>query len=294
MNDEIPAKLRPFTWHGIPLGPIRNNESYGDCIFCSRSDKFAVNSITGKWHCWKCGKEGNVWTFLREFHALCLEATKPNEYRDLATNRGYLDIQCLIEWGLARSITTGDWLIPGYNGSQSMTSLYRNMKQQDGSHRLIPTPTLGHHIHGMNFWDAKKPIVYICEGPWDGIALWEVLTQTKVSGSGMCPTASRENSLYAQANVIAVPGAEVFFEPWLALLEGKIVNLMYDSDHPRKHPKTGHISPGAGWHGMQRVVEMLDKSSHKPQEINCLTWGPEGFDPKHKSGFDVRDMITKG
>jgi hypothetical protein len=69
---------------------------------------------------------------------------------------------------------------------------------------------------------------------------------------------------------------------------------MYDSDHPRKHPNTGTITDGAGWRGMRRVTEMLSASRYQPQEINCLTWGPEGYDPKLKSGYDIRDMITKG
>jgi ribosomal protein L37AE/L43A len=298
MDNSVPEKLRPYIAHGVQLSKITtSNEAVGDCPFCDE-DKFSVNTLTGQWRCWRCSAGtkkggGNVYTFLRMYHELCFEATDVKECMKLANNRLLLDAQSLLEWGIAKSVNTGDWLVPGYNPQGHLTTLYRNMKQNDGSYRLIPTPTLGHHIHGMNLWDADKPIVYVCEGPWDGLALWEVMVNGKNQEGHIVPTASREHSLYAQANVIAVPGADVFFESWAALFKGKIVNLMYDNDHPRKL-KNGGTTPGAGWRGMERVCGILSSSRHAPQEINCLTWGPEGFDLKLKSGFDVRDMITKG
>lgn len=254
--------------------------------------------LTGQWRCWVCAEGtkkggGNVYTFLRLFHELCFSATKPVDYRALAEDRGLLDTYALIEWNLCKSITTDDWLIPGYNPHGQLTSLYRYVTMKDESRKLLPTPTLGHHLHGMNLWDAKKPIVFITEGPWDAIALWELLVQAKNSEGSIVPTASQEHSLYSQANVIAVPGCETFFEAWLHLFEDKIVNLLFDSDHPRKHPTTGHITEGGGYRGMRRVTEMFCNSTHKPQELNYIVWGPDGYDPKRKSGFDIRDFLTK-
>lgn len=297
MNEEVPTKIRPFIFHGLTLSK-KNNEYTGPCPFCDK-EKFSVNSITGLWKCWSCatGSEkagGNISTFIQKFHDLCVKATKPQEYSRLAEDRGFVDGMAVIEWQLALSVTTGDWLVPGYNHQRTLCSLYRYIPQREGGHRLIPTPTVGHHIHGMNLWDSRKPVVYICEGPWDAIALWECLVSAKNSPQGLILTASRESSLAAQANVIAVPGCEVFFETWLPLFDGKIVNLVYDSDHPRKHPKTGHITDGAGWRAMRRVTEIFSKSKHQPEELNCIQWGPDGYDPKRKSGFDVRDFIVRG
>lgn len=300
MNEDIPVKLRPYVFHKIALGKIHNNEAAGDCPFCGREGKFSVNTLTGQWKCWVCARGtgrggGNVYTFIREFHALCLEATKSDEFKALAAQIDLLDFTTLVEWQIVKSVTTHEWLIPGYNPSSQLVTLYRQIKQPQGGFRAIPTPTLGHHIHGMNLWDPAKPLVYILEGWKDALAFWECLTRGKTCEErGLCPTASRDSSLYAQANVIAVPGAEVFFETWLPLFENKVVNLLYDSDHPRKNSNTGTTSPGAGWNGMKRVTELLCSSKHKPQEINCVHWGPDGWDPNRKSGFDVRDFITKG
>ena len=299
MSKETPEKVRPYTFHGVDLGMPKNNECSGQCPFCDRDGKFSVNTVTGKWKCWVCGEGtekggGNVYTFLRKFHAMCLEATKTEEYRTLADDRGYLAVETLVEWGVVKSTTTGNWLIPGYNPQRSMVTLYQWFTEANGSRNLKPTPTLGHHIHGMNFWDQNKPIAYICEGPWDAIALWEILTRVKNGDHGMVQTASRESSLYSQANVIAVPGCNVMFEQWLHLFEGKVVNLLYDSDHQRKHPKTGTIITGAGWSAMEMVTKKFVESTHAPQELNCIRWnGDAGYDPKLKSGYDIRDLLTK-
>lgn len=297
---ELPDKIRPYHFHGVHLASPKNNECIGECPFCDREGKFSVNAETGKWRCWSCaeGTErggGNVYTFLRKLHDLSIKSTKVEDYKELVVDRGYLDSQCVIEWELCKSLTTGAWLVPGYNVQCQLVSLYQLFKEFDGSRHCKPTPTLGHCIHGMNLWISEKPVVYICEGPWDAMALWEMLVRSKnCKEHGLRPTASRESSLYAQANVIAAPGTEVFFESWLPLFEDKIVNLMYDSDHPRTHPKTGHVTVGAGWRGMKRITEMFAKAARKPQEVNCIYWGEEGYDIKRKTGYDIRDLLTRG
>ena len=293
-SKDYPQKIRPYVFHGLDLGMPDNNEWGGDCVFCGRGEKFSINENTGKWRCWKCGEHGNVYTFIQKFHALSMEATQIESYKQLANDLNLLDAQSLVEWQLAISPYTGDWLIPGYNPDGKLLTLYRYIKQPQGGYRCIPTPTLGHRIHGVNLWDSSKPIVYICEGFKDGLALWEVLGRTKTCEErGYAPTASREHSLLGQANVIAVPGCEVFFDHWTPMFSGKSVYLLYDSDHPRKHPKTGHISPGAGWQAMERVTTLFSEAKEPPEELNCIHWGEDGYDQTIKSGFDLRDLITK-
>ena len=292
MNRDSPQKLWPFEFHGLELShPRANGESLAECPFCE--GKFSVQSTTGQWRCWGCGKSGNVWIFLREFHGLCIEATSVDEYVDFAHDRSLLGPQPLIEWGVCKSLLKDDWIVPGYNPQGSVTGLYRYISQPDGSRRLIPTPTLGHHLHGMNTYHKDKPIVNICEGPWDGIVLWELFTRFKNQDNALVETASREISLSSQNSVLAVPGCEVFFNSWLPLLHEKIVNLLYYSDHPRKNKTTGKQTPGGGYRGMERLVRMITNSRFEPQEVNCIKWGPEGYDPSKKSGFDVRDYLTK-
>jgi len=297
---DIPDKLRPYVFHGVRFMAQRNNECMAVCPFCDRPDgKFSVNVSTGQWRCFVCGEGtnkggGNVYTFIRRMHEMSMEATDPHELTKFAEKRKLLDAQPMVEWGVCKSIMTNNWLIPGYNVQRQMVTLYQYIQHSDASMKLLPTPTLGHHIMGLGLWSDAKPVVYVCEGPWDGMVLWECLCRGKNSADGIVATASRNSSLASQANVFSIPGCETFFESWLALFKGRIVNIMLDSDHPRKNLKTGHVTTGAGWHGTERIVRMIYSKAIEPQEVNVLTWGPDGYDPEKKSGYDLRDYITSG
>lgn len=295
---EYPEKLRPYVFHGLNPHGGRNHEWLCDCPFCGKEDHFSINDVTGLSKCLVCaisgdsGKPGlNDRSFIRRLHEWSFDATGAAQYQELAEQLKVLDIESLVEWQLAKSVVTDQWLIPGYNAGGTMVTLYAYYKK-DGKYAAIPTPNLGHHLHGMNLWDKAKPIVYLCEGWKDAIILWELLTKAKNTEHGLAQTSSRESSLYAQANVLAVPGATTFFESWLPLFENKVVNLMFDSDHPKIHPKTKHITPGAGWVGMERAARIMSTSKYKPQEINCIYWGKDGYDPSKKSGYDARDFLT--
>jgi len=297
---DIPEKLRPYVFHGVRFRASKNNEVSASCPFCDREDgKFSVNQVTGQWRCFVCAEGtakggGNVYTFIRRMHEISAEHTDSHELTEFAHNRGLLDAVPMVEWGVCKSILTGSWLIPGYNVQKHLTTLYQYIKHSDGSMKLLPTPTLRHHMMGLGLWSDDKPVVYVCEGPWDGMALWECLCRGKNSPDGIVETASRASSLASQANVFSIPGWGTFFESWLALFSGRIVNIMLDSDHPRKNLKTGRVMTGGGWKGTERIVRMVCDKGIVPQEVNVLTWGPEGFDPGRKSGYDLRDYVTSG
>lgn len=108
-----------------------------------------------------------------------------------------------------------------------------------------------------------------CEGPWDGMALWEV-----AKGSS--------------CQVIAVPGCNVWRDEWTELCRGKNVVLLFDSDHPRQYTAGGRESR-AGYDGMVRVAKRLSGSA---ATVRWLKWGPDGYDPSKPSGWDVRDELS--
>jgi hypothetical protein len=84
----------------------------------------------------------------------------------------------------------------------------------------------------------------------------------------------------------------VFFESWLPLFAGKVVNLMFDNDHERTNKKTGAlIAPGA-LNGMKTVTRILSEASEPPESIHYLKWSEQGWDPDLPSGYDVRDFLT--
>ena len=287
----IPEKLRPYLFHGISLN-WDVHQAIGDCPWCGREGKFAVEVMSGKWVCRVCrdgGKNGggNIYTFLRNLWAASDKDT--TDYRDLATDRGIAP-DTLIHWGMARSMMTGDWLIPGYNAKGSLCQLYRMVQRSDRS-LLLPTPGLGHQIHGISPLVKKESTVYVCEGPWDAMSLWECLGQCKQTDGVLTATASVEHSLLADAAVLAVPGCSTFMESWLPLFEGRDVVLMYDNDHPRKHPKTGKPIAPAYREGMQRAAGMLVKVA---KSVKILAWGGAmDYDPSLPSGYDLRDALVK-
>jgi hypothetical protein len=295
--DTTPEHLRPYLFHGVDLQwPPGGKQALGTCPFCNREKHFSVQVDTGLWRCYVCGEGnekggGNAKVFLQRLWSLSSQSMPLSHYAELAANR-WVEEETLILWEVVKSITTGDWLVPGYTAEGKMVQLYRYLETEPGKRRLIPTPTMGHQLHGRSLY-RNKHTLYLCEGPWDGMALWEQLRATKWNGEELWPTGNAENSLLADADVLAVPGCNVFFDNWLPLFAGKCVNLMYDSDHTKKHPTTGNIIPAAGHTGMKRVAGLLLASREPPAELNWLPWGPEGYDPALPSGCDVRDVLRR-
>ncbi len=292
--DTTPDGLKPYTFHGLDLAAgKRSKEVLGDCPLCGAESKFSVDQETSKWRCFVCGEKGNQYTFLKELHKICTEQdTEELEeaYGVLANSRG-LEIETLKAWGLTRSILTGEWLIPGYNTKGEVTQLYRYVKMRGGKFKLLATPTMHHQIHGVNLFEPKKKAVYICEGPWDAMALWEKLKTTREVKGRFVPAKSSLSCLLNGANVLAVPGCSTFHDSWCDVFLKKKVYIVYDNDHPRKHPKTKKEIPPAAYSGAERVSGILSK---KPAEINFLKWGAKGYDPDLPDGTDIRDYLNAG
>ena len=288
--------LRPFAFHGVDIS-IRGAEGVADCPMCGREGpKWYVSTDTSQWSCKVCGASGNALTFLQQLWDRSDAATPNDALRLLAEDRGLLDQSTLVAWGACQSVVDRCWLVPGYDARGKLCQLYRRVRtmKKPGvwSNRLLPTPGVwpdgrvhALHMASMSF-DATKPNLWLTEGPWDGMALWEVARQCKRGASGDLEfTGSEASSLLHDTNVVSVPGCNVFNQDWLALCRGKVVTLMYDSDHPREH--NGIVSR-AGYDGMRRVAKLL---SGVATEVKWLKWSDDGYDPSLPSGYDVRDAL---
>ena len=293
-----PESLRPYLFHGVGLTWSDNDkDATAECPMCGDDrDKFGVKIATGVYNCFHCGAKGNGTEFLKWLWKASDKAT--TSYAEMAEERGLANPDTLLHWGAVRSVFGGGWMIPGFTYEGSLKQLYKHAQVQ-GKTRLLPTPPktqLGHQLHGVNLYDSDKLTVFLCEGPWDAMALWEMLGLAKETTnedhvSGLALTASEKSSLRADDNVLAVPGCLIFSKSWLPLFAGKVVCLMYDSDHPRKHPKTGTLLGSPGQNGMRRVARVLSEAKIPPAEINYLKWGEDGYDPDLPSGYDVRDCL---
>lgn len=295
--------LKPFAFHGVEYSHSDGDEqANGDCPFCSKEGKFFINADTTQWDCKSCGLSGNATTFIRKlWEASTLLGP---EAAELIKKRKLLNIETIDRWGVRISSITGGWLVPGFGTDGKLNQLYKyDLDRASGKYLLYATPDLHHQVHGAltsllpnqptDETIANKDTVYICEGPWDGMALWEVMDNTKYDDQGkIVLTSNKSISLLANAAVIAVPGANVFTPGWAELLGGKKVVLMYDSDHTRENKQTKATIPSVGLEGMKRVAGILASYEDPPAEIHYLEWGPNGFDPKLPSGYDVRDWLN--
>lgn len=280
---EAPEALRPYLFYGLDLN-YGNGEAEGPCVSCGAESRFYVSPDKGLYSCKKCGVEGNVYGFLANLHAASKRRTRESELLALSSERSIAPT-ILKQWGLAKSLLTGEWLLPAYNDKGGFSNLYRWISFKDPEtggtkRRLCGGPGLQHQLFGLHLIDPKRSEFLICEGPWDAMTLVQSLN------------AAKGTSVYREANVLAVPGCEVFREEWTYLFTGKKVSLLYDSDHPKTNKETGAKIPPAGWRGCLRAAAILSSAKAPPATVQVLKWGPEGFSRLLPSGTDIRDLLT--
>jgi hypothetical protein len=290
----VPEGIRPFRFHGVALSPHgAGGQWVGECPFCGKAGKFSVQAKTTQWRCFSCSQEGepgqpggNAQTFLRALWRVSDGLGAGTER--LAAERGLVHPDTPERWGVAQSCSTLDWLVPGYGPDGKLKQLYRYVEdpKRPGKRLLLPTPGLSPHEprHGFHcpIDGAGAPClgrgegpVYLCEGPWDGMALWEVLQAERGS----------------PGSVLALPGCQVFPPSWGPLLAGKDVRVLFDNDYPKCNPKTGARTAPAGYVGMQRLHRTLTALKEPPKSVQVLRWGPGGYDVALPSGHDVRDWL---
>lgn len=298
---EVPTALKPYVFHGLDVNAAPgSDEALGDCPWCGRESKFSVNVNSGTWRCLICGTGserggGNVQTFLRLLHKRAVEDTSDDDYEELAADRG-ISAETLRAWWVAKSPLTGEWLVPGYGPGGKLDQLYRYAKLRDRK-ALLATPGVNHGLFGVPLlMEARdRPDLYLCEGPWDAMALWEAMGSCRRQGGLLVETASMTASLLGEANVLGVPGAGTFAEQWCTLAAGKNVVLMYDNDYPKPHPtRDGELIDGGGLAGMKRTSLLLSRWQDPPATLRYLRWGddPHNHNPDLADGADVRDVLN--
>jgi hypothetical protein len=293
---DIPDKVRAYVQLGVSLEDA-GSQWNGDCPFCGKEAKFTVETETGFYRCWSCQRGGakgggNHLTFIRHFHEDAFSASQ--DYSELLEDRGFLEEETLSAFGVCKSPLTGEWLVPGYDHEKRLMSLWRFIPDTKTGKRRLQTPKgIPQSMVGPPMFDPDCEIVFVLEGQWDAMIMYETLRFAKKGpGGSLVRTSNVAQSLFANANVIGVPGANTFKPEWCDLLAGKHVILCYDSDLPTVNEKTGRANPPAGMSGAKRVAEMLVLASEPPTKIEWIRWGADGYDPELKSGYDVRDLLN--
>lgn len=292
-QDDTPEPLKPYKSLGLTISHRKGaKDATSDCPFCGRENKFNINVENSKFGCVVCSESGNQYVFIRRIYEASLANTKLEDYRLLREQKHLLSEEVLKDWGVCKSIINGKWLCPGYNEKGTINQLYQYSYNGE-RWAWFPTGGLaGHSLMGMGKFDPKKPVIGLCEGLWDGAALYEILGLTKSTEEGYRPTGSYEASLLADKNILSFPAAKVFKESWLPLFSGAIVVLLAQNDHPKLNEKTGTYSSPASYSGMERIAKLLMGYKDPPAEIRLLHWGEKGYNPDLKSGYDLRDELT--
>lgn len=289
VKQTLPVPLRPWEFHGVELSYREGDkEARGDCPFCGRAGKLYVNAESGQWNCRVCAEGGNVFSLLRRLWDE--RGTGEGTVEQLAADKRLLP-DSLRTWGVGTGLVATDSVYcPGFDAAGQVTQLYKwTYNPAEKRHYWNMPAGLKHALHGVHLFDRNKRDVYLCEGVWDAIALWECMRSLRRTENGIyVPVDDEEDSLLATANVLAVPTATTFNEHWAELFAGCRVFLLFDSDLPDRFGRSSAAE------GAKHVVSVLTLADDPPEEIQWLVWGEGGFDKTLKHGYDIRDLLTSG
>lgn len=257
--DAKPPFLRLFELFISSL-TVNGKEAHAEeCPFCG-GPKFSVNIETGQYQCFRannCGAKGNAFTLINWVHETSLENTSDADWQRLKADRG-LPLQTLKRHELAWHAGLSCWLIPFKSEHGDVQNLTRYWPETGKKFAL---PGFSLRLYGL---DQLRPetnrTLFVCEGPWDAIALDHHL---------------REKKTRDRYDILGVPSATVFNPDWLKYFKDRSVRLCFDNDK-------------AGRDGQQKIATLCDQ--HKIIcKLSALKW-PEGLPEK----CDVSDLIRDG
>lgn len=235
-----------FVQHGVMVEALPNStQAVGDCPFCGREERFYVSQETGAWDCKRCGESGGFKRFLQLRGEQNQEKLTGSVALKLSTDRG-ISTKTLREWRV------------GWDGYQYTIPIDAAGKTHD-LRRFRPgsktKATTGGNVSLAGIEDKKSDTVWLSEGEWDGMALWESLKLNNLGGS-----------------VYAVTGGTSFPTHVVPMFQDKRVIVAFDNDD-------------AGRRGAVRVFRMLQGVAKSMQFVH---W-PEQLPEK----FDVRDLYKR-
>lgn len=243
------TNLRGFSTHGVEFGSIKGNQQIGECPFCHKKDHFYINTKNLLWDCKRCGKNGNFSKFLEEISTQNEKGFKEEATLALAKDRE-LPASAFKDWGFGWNGSYYTLPVRSFQGRIEDLRIYRPGQKPQATSGA----TLG-LLGASHLYRHPNHPVYICEGEWDVLALVWLLRKLGKKGC-----------------VVGVPGANVFKQNWITLLQGREVNILYDHDQ-------------AGEQGKKMLLEKLKGVA---KSIKVVEW-PASL----PEGWDIRDLIKK-
>jgi len=239
--------LTGFAEHGVLFTKIVGDQACGTCPLCGKIEKFYANIEKKIWDCKTCNKSGTFDKFLT-YRAESYRVTLTEDVRrKLAEDRG-LKAATLVAWGVGWNQRGGFYTIPlSGNGKDSVTDIHRYYLTARKEKRRLSTSG-GKHSLIQPLQMNNTSTVWIAEGEWDGMALWECL-----------------RSIGKTDDVYAVPGASSFPQKLAELFVGKDVIICLDYDE-------------AGINGMAKLHNLLTGIAKSLKFIHWPDGCPEGID----------------
>ena len=243
--------VKAYCQHGFSPEGESGNQIYGFCPFCLRdkTPSFYVNIETKAWDCKACGKSGGFLSFLEEMYIACEANFKGKPAIDLCKKRG-ISPATLRHFHIGFNVLTGAYTLPifEFDGKK-----IHDLRFHDGKKFNSTFSCKVGLLNGADVLRAEK--IYICEGEWDGMAMWEILLK---QDGGI-------------DSVIAVPGAGTFKPDWVDILQDKRVIALYDNDEP-------------GQNGALKAFNLLRPCT---KSLHFIHW-----DETKRVGYDINDLLN--
>lgn len=260
---KIPKILQPLVCHGVEFIGESGDQLYGLCPFCSDEDHFYANTSSGLWDCKKCGRSGNVATFLEQTLEFWEEQTTAADYRRVRAVKG-IATKTLKRFNLTYNGTY--WLLPHQKVNERITDLRR---WREGTHSMLSTKGGRPGLFGLQHYDKDaKQRTWICEGEWDTMILQELFWKLGLTDE----------------LALGVPGADIFKNKWVELFQSRQIILVYDNDDP-------------GDRGSKKAAKLLQDTA---SEVTFVWWPetcPSGWDLRDyilaakDDGFDANQTF---
>lgn len=229
-SEKMVSPERVFDFCNTPLKDI-GGQLKGDCPLCDAKNHLFV-AADGRWDCKKCMESGNIYTFIRTWHANLL-TEHPNAFLDLVPIRPGIGKKTFSTSNIAWDGEA--WIIPAYSVKEGVSKIISLRRWIPETKEMLSCPTLSQGLYIAKWTDNPNAKVWITEGEWDALA-W-----------ARCVTKVGEDDI-----VISVPGAGAWPERYLGWISGREVRFLFDNDAPKER-KNKIIRPG--FDGMHRVVD---------------------------------------
>lgn len=240
---------KPFEQLGFKVRTDSGTQVIGDCAFCGGSEKMYINRENMLWDCKSCGRDGNLEGFLDQISTVFVNHATNKALAKLTRSRG-LEKETFRAWGVGWS---GEFFTIPMHGN--VRGRLVNLKRyRVGGRGMTTAGCKLNMLRPQKVHDSDT--VWICEGEWDAMALWELLRKCGV-----------------EHDVYAMPGANTFPTDCTALCEGKVVNVIYDNDSP----------------GEKGTVRVFKRLTGVAKDLRFFHW-PEGT----PDDFDFRDYYLQG